>query len=276
MGKKQGNPPREGDPLTRNEDLQFLPLGIGDFFSCFHYCSSFVVLAGGVPILIDCPSPLRKMLYEATVRAGIELTIDQVDQVVLTHLHGDHANGLEELAFYKRFFQNRRPILYTIPEVVEEMWEHRLRAAMGTLTDENCDNGTPQQLSDYFDVHVCEEGEAVQCGPVTLEIRRTRHFLPCFGLRVSFGGLTLGYSSDTVFDPAHIDFLSSSDLIIHETSAGSGHTPVGKLASLSEPIRRKMFLIHVPDGFDMAASPIPVLEEGRLYSLRGLLKSPTE
>lgn len=266
----QGIFPAKVGLLASHDDLQFLPLGIGDFFSRHHYCSNFVVLAGGEPILVDCPSPFRKMLHEATTRAGIELNVEDVNRLVLTHLHGDHANGLEELAFYKRFFQNRKPTVHTIPEVIDEIWEHRLKASMGVLTDMDRNHAAPQQLSDYFDLQVCHEGAALPCGRATLQIRRTRHFLPCFGLKIAFAGLSLGYSSDTAFDPVHIDFLATSDIIIHETSAGSGHTPTDRLASLPEAIRRKMFLIHIPDEFDVASSPLPVLEEGRLYSVAEL------
>ena len=254
------------------DDLQFLPLGIGDFFSRYYYSTSFVVLAGDTPILVDSPSPLRKMLHEATTRAGIDLPIEAINHFVLTHLHGDHANGLEEVAFYKRFLQGRKPALYTIPEVTRDLWEHRLQASLGILTDSDLTNGTPQALSDYFEVRECEEARLNACGDASLFIRRTRHFLPCFGLRVSFGGLTLGYSSDTVFDPDHIEFLSGSDLIVHEISPGGGHTPLEKLAALPESLRRKMFLAHIPDTFDVARSPIPVLQEGHLYSVRDLVR----
>ncbi len=258
--------------MGTRDDLQFLPLGVGDFFSRYYYSSCFVVLAGDTPILIDCPSPLRKMLHEASTRAGIDLPIEAINHFVLTHLHGDHANGLEEVAFYKRFLQGGKPVLYTIPEVARDLWEHRLQASLGFMTDSELNNGTPQTLSDYFEVRECEEDRPNPCGDGALFIRRTRHFLPCFGLRISFGGLTLGYSSDTVFDPEHIEFLSGSDLIVHETSAGGGHTPIGKLAALPESLRRKMFIVHIPDTFDVTRSPIPVLEEGRLYSVRDLVR----
>jgi phosphoribosyl 1,2-cyclic phosphodiesterase len=117
--------PGKAPPLSTYDDLQFLPLGIGDFFSRYYYSSSFVVLAGNSPILVDCPSPLRKMLHEASTRAGFDLPIEDINHVVLTHLHGDHANGLEEVAFYKRFLQGRKPVLYTIREVAQDLWEHR-------------------------------------------------------------------------------------------------------------------------------------------------------
>lgn len=259
--------------MDPQNDLQFLPLGIGDFFSRYHYCTSFLMLAGGQTVLTDCPSPLRKMLFEAGNRAGLEMDVESIRHLILTHLHGDHANGLEELAFFKRFVQHDKIHLCTIAEVLEMLWEHRLKASMGVLADAEGNNGRPQQLADYFDVYECREGTPIQCGPLRLEIRRTRHFIPCFGFRAHYNGLSLGYSADTVFDPAHIEFLSSCDVIIHESSLGVGHTPLDKLVELPEAIRRKLFLVHLPDEFDISRSPLPVLEQGRLYSVRELRKA---
>ncbi|MBI4512233.1 MAG: hypothetical protein HY698_21550 [Deltaproteobacteria bacterium] len=74
-------------------------------------------------------------------------------------------------------------------------------------------------------------------------------------------GRTLGYSSDTAFDPELIAFLEPADLIIHETNLGPAHTPYSALAALPADLRAKLRLIHYPDGFDMTSS-IKALREG--------------
>ena len=53
-------------------------------------------------------------------------------------------------------------------------------------------------------------------------------------------------------------------LIVHETNYGV-HTPYEKLAALPARVRQKMRLIHYPDDFDVAASSLEVLEQGRCY-----------
>jgi hypothetical protein len=52
--------------LDKNK-LQFLVLGRGDFFSRLHYSTSFIVFAGDLRLLIDCPEPLHKMIYVASI-----------------------------------------------------------------------------------------------------------------------------------------------------------------------------------------------------------------
>ena len=67
-------------------------------------------------------------------------------------------------------------------------------------------------------------------------------------------------------DPALIDWLDESDIIIHETNEGI-HTPYGDLAALPKAQREKMRLIHYPDNLDLKRSRIPPLAQGREYSV---------
>jgi len=251
--------------------LCFLPLGTGDFFSRRNYHSSIVALAGGRALLVDCPSPLRKMLYEASSAAGLSLDAGDLEGVILTHLHGDHANGLEELAYYNRFLRSRRPRLWSGGGVLADLWEKRLRASLDQLTDENFANPRPQRLEDWFDVEELRPGAVARsAGGLRIETHPTRHFLPCYGTRLRWEDCSLGYSSDTVFLPELIEFLAPCDVIIHECGEAEGHTFLKDLLGLPEALRAKMFLTHLPDSFDVAASPIPALEAGRLYSVREL------
>lgn len=247
--------------------LQVLILGIGDFFTRLHYNTSFVILpAGQEPILVDCPCPLRKILFEAGQSSGVRLDSPDIKHLILTHLHGDHCNGVEELAFYKYFTQREKPALYTMPEVLADLWDHRLKASLGWLSTEAGERIREQSLEEYFEVREWEPGRVERIGGVEFEIRRTKHYVPCFGFRLRYEGVTLAYSSDTIFDPEHIAFLNAADFIIHETN-GEGHTRYDKLLTIDPAIKRKIRLIHISDEFDVAKAEFPVLEQGRLYDI---------
>ena len=109
---------------------------------------------------------------------------------------------------------------------------------------------------------VSSEGD----GPFRIRARRTVHHVPTSALLVEAGGRTFGYSADTAFDPALIDFLSPADLILHETNLGPAHTPYDSLAALPADLRARMRLIHYPDGFDTSGSAIAALEEGEVLT----------
>lgn len=246
--------------------IHILPLGIGNAFTRRYFNSSFLVICGGRAHLIDAPAPLRHIFKSAGETAGLAgLDIDAVDSLLLTHLHGDHCNGVEELGFWRRFYsEERKPSLYMLPELMKPLWENRLRASMATEGDPEVST-----LESYFELHAVAPGQPTDLGTpgLRVEVRYTIHFVPCIGFRLSYNGYSVGYSCDTAFDPGMIDFLKGCDLIIHEAGVGPGHTPLENLIGLPESVRTKMRLIHVPDEHDVALSPIPVLEQGKLLRI---------
>src|SRR5688572_4851621 len=110
--------------------MKILPLGVGDAFSALRYSSCLAVEAGGEWLLIDCPHPIQKMMREASSKAGVALTPAEVSGVALTHLHADHASGLEGLGYYSYFYLRKKLPLLVHPAVSERLWEGHLAAGM--------------------------------------------------------------------------------------------------------------------------------------------------
>jgi hypothetical protein len=123
------------------------------------------------------------------------------------------------------------------------------------------------RLEDYATLHpLPDDGAAVQIGALRVAWRPTVHHIPTSALRIEAGAQRFGYSADTAFDPALIDWLAASDLFLHETNYGI-HTPLEKLVSLPEAQRARMRLIHYPDTLDPDAAPIACAREGDAYTL---------
>ncbi len=261
-------------------------LGVGDYFTEIHNHTSFVINASGSFTLVDCPDGLPKVLHEANQVADMGVRVEKVDHIILTHLHGDHSNGLEGLAFFKRFVQRGgKPFIYSIREVLRDLWPQKLKAAMkqlylgpsgkiGSLSvRELMRQSARMRLEDYFTPVPLEFDQVNLVNNLSVEIRYVKHHLPTFGLKVTFGGKALGYSGDTYFDPTLIAFLQDCDMIIHEcdmwqTTPHRGiHTDYNQLLRLPESVKQKMFLIHYADTASEHGSDLKLLREGHVYDI---------
>jgi ribonuclease BN (tRNA processing enzyme) len=242
--------------------LEVIVLGAGDTFSERHHPASLLLICDGFRLAIDCPDMYRSVLRAAAARSSRPLSAADIDHVLITHVHGDHMNGLEGLAFYKHFAEGKRLNLITSPELRATIWTQRLQASMSTLWTGS--DFRAMTFDDYFHHMPLDWSAAVTVGPFRIQARRTRHHVPTSALFIAAAGRTLGYSADTAFDPALIDFLSPADLIIHETNLGPAHTPYPSLAALPADLRARMRLIHYPDTFPVDSSVIHALREGEV------------
>jgi ribonuclease BN (tRNA processing enzyme) len=241
--------------------MQLVPLGVGDAFSERNYSSSLAVVHDDAVLLVDCPHPMLKMLAEARAATGLALAADRIAGIALTHLHADHASGLETFAYYFFFALRRRLPLALHPDVLARLWDGHLAAGMEQLLPAVGADFVRRGLDDYFEIHRLDG--PVTLGPFTIEARRTIHHIPTTALRVRAGGRTLGHSADTTFDEGLVAWLGEADVILHETGPGI-HTAYAALAALPAELRARMRLTHYPDGLDRAASAIEPLLERRV------------
>jgi ribonuclease BN (tRNA processing enzyme) len=261
-------------------------LGVGDYFTEIHNFSSFVIHADGEFTLVDCPDGLRKILRQANAVSDIGVRLEKIEHIILTHLHGDHANGLEGVAFFKRFCQRGgKPRLYSIRDVFKDLWPQKLKAAMKQLylgPSEGIRSLSARQFQkacermafeDYFIPTTLRFGEINQVNNLQVEIYLVKHHVPTFGLKAAYGGKSLGYSGDTFFDPGLIEFLEDCDMIIHECDIQQNpshqgiHTDYNELVKLPESIKKKLFLIHYPDTARQIDLDLKLLQQGYVYDI---------
>jgi ribonuclease BN (tRNA processing enzyme) len=248
--------------------MRVLIVGIGDAFTRLHFGSSALVAAPQGLVLIDCPDLIHRALHDATRLAGWNVDAASIDDILLTHLHGDHCNGLESFGFYRRIARQSnsksvRPRLHVSAPVAQRLWE-RLAPAMHPPLGRD---DRPSVLEDYFDVRVLSPEQPCAVAGLSVRCRFTKHPVPTMGFLLKDNRATFGWSGDTPFERAHVDWLSQADLFVHESNVGPAHTPIESLNNLPEAIQRKIRLIHLPDDFPRNATGLSMLREGQVLEL---------
>lgn len=248
--------------------MNVLILGIGDAFTARHFGSSCLVAAPDGYVMIDCPDLIHRVLRVGAAMSGWSVDAFTIDDIILTHLHGDHCNGLESFGFL-RYIRRRDdpkhpvPRLHCTQAVADRLWE-RLGPAMDGR-HANPDN--PRTIGDFYDVRILDPEQTAEINGLKVKCRFTRHPVPTIGLKLNDGRHTFAWSGDTPFEPDHIAWLENADLIVHECNRGAAHTSIDDLNELPPKMRKKTRLIHLPDDFNRRSTDIRILEEGEVLEI---------
>lgn len=169
-----------------------------------------------------------------------------IDAVFLSHLHADHCLDLCGYHVMRRYHPDG-------PQPRVPVWGPAGTAdRMARAYDLPTDPG----MHEEFDFR--EYAGAVEVGPFRVEAIGVEHPVAAYGLRVSAGGATLGYSGDTAPCAGFDDLARDVDLLLAEASF---HTladnppgihltgaDCGETASRSGA--RRLLLTHVPPWHD--------------------------
>lgn len=131
--------------------MRITVIGCGNAFSHLNYNQSFLVEEGNSKMLIDCGTRVPIALH------NLKIDIDSITDIYISHQHGDHCGGLEELAFL-RYDWVGRPIHYNdtkrtknyAPRLIcnellmKDLWEHNLSGALDSM------EGFDATLETYF------------------------------------------------------------------------------------------------------------------------------
>jgi ribonuclease BN (tRNA processing enzyme) len=218
-------------------------VGTGNAFGSGGRFNTCFLLAGeGCRILVDCGASSLVALQ----RAGI--AHEQVDGVVLTHLHGDHFGGLPFLLLDAQHLNRRqRPFFVLGPEGVAA----RLAAAQEALFPGSSKTALrfPLALEEMATgVRLERQGFAVTPFPAHHSAGA-----PCHSLRLEIDGKVVTYSGDTAWTDALYDAARGADLFICECSSFerplNGHLSYAELAPrLAQIGAKRVILTHMnPD-----------------------------
>ena len=228
-------------------------LGCGDSFADRLGNNSALLEWGNTNLLIDLPDSNYSRIKE------IGKDYSDIQNFFITHLHGDHINGLERFAYYRKFVtpltrQDERiqKANLFIPETLYHgLWDS-VKNGLGITANGNA------FLTDYFNVYpiqvVKEKNHTIGKFFIqnqTFYLTPSEHVpnMPVYGL------LAKGefyYSADSIYNKEAISFyLKKTKKVFHDMHFYpqdlASHASIRNFSSLETAEKEKLYAMHYDD-----------------------------
>jgi len=180
-------------------------LGSGDAFGSGGRLQTCILLdSGSSRILLDCGASSLIALKRA------DIDPNDIDAILLTHLHGDHFGGVPFFLLDAQFSRRSRPLLVAGPPGTTK----RLFDAMEVLFPGS--GGVQRKFA--TEVRELAEGVTYDVGKARVTPYEVIHACgaPPYALRVELAGRTIAYSGDTEWTDRLLAVASGADLFIAE------------------------------------------------------------
>lgn len=242
--------------------LQIQMIGTGSAFSKKYFNNNALIYSNGFTLLLDCGATAPRALH------ALDVSLDRIDGILISHIHADHVGGLEEFAFRLKYTYQKRIKLFVPVPVLSLLWNHCLRGGL-----ENAAEGL-DSLNDYFDVVALAPETAVELFPgLSVRLIPTKHIpgKPSFSMLLND---KVFYSADTQFDYSllvHLYETGQCEYILHDcqfASPGHVHASLDELLTLPEPVQKQVLLMHYDDAKDSYSGKtghMTFIEQHRLY-----------
>lgn len=232
--------------------IKLIFAGSGSAFTtnCNNYHSNMLLVdeKNKTNLMIDCGSDARHSLGE------LGFTHRDIDHVYISHLHADHAGGMEWLALSTIFDPAcNKPTLYAVPAIIDTIWSQTLRGGLSTI------QGIEADLPLFFNVVPADNHGTFTWNNIIFQTVQTIHivnnfgFMPSYGLLFTINNTRIFITTDSQSAPAQMkDFYNQSDIIFHDcetTKKPSGvHAHFKELCQLAPEVKAKMWLYHYNPG----------------------------
>jgi ribonuclease BN (tRNA processing enzyme) len=186
----------------------------------------------GFKLLIDCGSGVLSHLQH-----HVEAT--DLDAVLLSHYHPDHVAdiGVLQHALLIQYFLGRNK--GTLP-----VYAHREdQRGYDTIT-----------YKDLMKAHEYKEDTSLSIGPFTVTFVKTKHPVPCYGMRIEAEGKSMFYTADSAFKESFVPFGKDADVLLCECNfyggmdaSNAGHMSSLDAGNLAQKTNAgKLILTHLP------------------------------
>ena len=217
----------------------------GPFPAAAGACSGYLLRHNGKNILIDCGNGVLANLQRF-------IHFEELDAIVLTHLHSDHVSDMNVLRYAlqikrKRGVTDKLIKVYAAPEP----------------------SGEYERLNEKeaFVLSAIKEDTVLTIGDMRLTFSPMVHPSPDFAVKAECGGRKFVYSGDTSWKESLIDFGKDADLMLldaqlldRDYSEGAAHLTAAQCGTIAAAAgAKRLLLTHFWPEYDVNE----VLKEAR-------------
>lgn len=193
--------------------------------------SAYLLEKGDFTLLIDVGSGALSKLQK------IKHVLD-IDAVILSHYHQDHIADIGVLQYawlVQSYVVGNKDVL--------PIYAH---------TEDK--EGFEKLTHEYTEGIAYDPNETLTIGPFSITFLKTKHPVPCYGMRITDGEHVLVYTADTSYQEEWVSFSKDADVLItdcnfYEDQDGSkaGHmTSVEGATIAKEANVKELILSHLP------------------------------
>lgn len=222
--------------------LTFLGSGSSFVLGKENYQSNILIEKHGEKLLYDCGT---------TITDALDMqghTPMDINKVFISHVHGDHSGGLEQLGFqtyFKTFpFGQKKIEVIASKDIIQKVWNHQHRGSMSAIEIEE-----EVTLDTYFDINEKGHHQTFTFASLAITPVSTIHSrkLESYGMYIEDYDVFI--SGDSKFTPDHLsEYFQSAKVIFHDCEfkeyEGSVHAQYRELKTLPSNIKKKMYLYH--------------------------------
>lgn len=202
-------------------------------------CSGYLVTSesGKTNLLLDCGSGVLARLIK-------QIGIEDLDGIVLSHLHFDHMSDMMVLKYLLQFKKRKKNLLVVSPEQPKNVFE--------MIDDPNLDFTAPKDMT---------------IGEMRVSFVPATHPVPAVSVKIECDGATFVYTGDTNMNPLIDLFTDGADMLLADAgltraqwSENAPHLSAFHCGQIAKNARvGAVLLTHIRPGND----PDALLDEAR-------------
>ena len=214
--------------------MRVFPIGVGTAFGRRFFNSNLIVEFDSQEfLLVDCGMTASRSLET------IGLSVLDVKNLFVSHLHADHIGGIEELTLKNKLLSDSKTNLYINERLIDGLWQS-IRGGIeftqwGRMT-----------LDDYFNLFPYRDSFVIK--GVEFSSQPTHHVEGMLSFDLGFGNILL--TGDTVFRRDYVVGRASDfETVVHDCSFDDVQKVHAYYKELIEnrDLFNRLFIIHYED-----------------------------